>query len=82
MKANHRSTKKVTDGFLIDAGELHQFRHIDAALAAFAFGKESMRPIHEHGHLTLGQVSLITSSNQPPQEGIVSILKGDVSCLP
>ena len=57
--------KEIINGLFIDLGQLQQFHHVDAPFAGFAFGKKSMRPVHQRRNLPLRQVRRLTGSDQP-----------------
>lgn len=65
----------MVDWLLVDLRQLHQFHHIDTALAALALGHEVRGPAHHFRNLMLRQARLLARSDETLQERVISLLE-------
>ena len=71
----------MVDWLLVDLRQLHQFHHIDTALAALALGHEVRGSAHHLGNLMLRQACLLARSDETLQERVIRLLKLGGPCF-
>ena len=71
----------MVDRLVINLRQLHQFHHIDTALAALALGHEVRGPAHHFRNLMLRQACLLARGDETFQERVISLLELGGPCF-